>query len=127
MVNEVDYFVAGIFLIVLGLVMSRIHPRKWRTISNLLYVAGMSLVIYGFAIVHDDPIASIPPNIWSILEYIIIVGSFYGFIYKIEWDMRHEFDAKLKTLKEDLAKQIESLKNDIHRDIDRLERTLEKR
>jgi len=126
-VSEVYYFVAGIFLIVLGLVMSRTHPRKWRTISNLLYVAGMSLVIFGFAIVHDDPITSIPPDIWSILQYIIIVGSFYGFLYKIEWDMRHEFDGKLKTLKEDLVKQIESLKNDIHRDIDRLERTLSKK
>ena len=125
--SEVYYFVAGIFLIVLGLVMSRTHPRKWRTISNLLYVAGMSLVIFGFAIVHDDPITSIPPDIWSILQYIIIVGSFYGFLYKIEWDMRHEFDGKLKTLKEDLVKQIESLKNDIHRDIDRLERTLSKK
>lgn len=127
MVNEVYYFVAGIFLIVLGLVMSRMHPRKWLTISNLLYVAGMSLVIFGFTIVHDDPITSIPSDIWSILQYIIIVGSFYGFLYKIEWDMRHEFDDKLKTLKEDLVKQIESLKNDIHRDIDRLERMLSKK
>jgi hypothetical protein len=126
-VNEVYYFVAGIFLIVLGLVMSRMHPRKWLTISNLLYVAGMSLVIFGFTIVHDDPITSIPSDIWSILQYIIIVGSFYGFLYKIEWDMRHEFDDKLKTLKEDLVKQIESLKNDIHRDIDRLERMLSKK
>ena len=127
MVNEVYYFVAGIFLIALGLVMSRIHPRRWRTISNLLYVAGMSFVIFGFTIVHDDPITSIPPDIWSILQYIIIVGSFYGFLYKIEWDMRHEFDDKLKTLKEDLIKQIESLKNDIHRDIDRLEKMLGKK
>jgi len=127
LVNEVYYFVAGIFLIVLGLVMSRMHPRKWLTISNLLYVAGMSLVIFGFTIVHDDPITSIPSDIWSILQYIIIVGSFYGFLYKIEWDMRHEFDDKLKTLKEDLVKQIESLKNDIHRDIDRLERMLSKK
>lgn len=124
--NELYYFVAGIFLVILGLLMSRTHPIKWRNISNLLYVAGLALVIFGFAIVHDDPITSIPPEIWSTLQYIIIVGSFYGFIYKIEWDMRHEFDDKLKTLKDDLGKQIETLKNDIHRDIDRLERMYNK-
>ena len=126
MVNELDYFIAGIFLVVLGLVMSWIHPRRWRTISNLLYVAGLGLIIYGFAIVHDEAIPNIPSNVWSILQYIIIVGSFYGFLYKIEWDMRHEFDDKLKELKVDLGKQIDGLKRDLQRDIDRLERMLEK-
>ena len=121
MVNEMYYFLFGIVVAIIGLFLGRMHPRKWRTISDILFVAGFSLVIFGLAILHDDPIIGIPTEVWSIIQYVIVVLSFYGFLYKIEWDMRHEFDAKLKTLKEDLVKQLDNFKNDIHRDIDRLE------
>ena len=103
--------------------MSRKHPRKWKTQSNLLYIAGMGLILYAIFIQHD-PIGGIPSEVWGIIQYFIIVGTFYGFMYKIERDMRHEFDDKLNTLKDDLNKRIRELKSDFQREIDKIERKL---
>jgi hypothetical protein len=129
----VYYFIIGTFLIVVGLVMGRLHPRKWRMFSNFLYVSGMSLIILAiFGL--GDPIEWIPSEIWSIIQYGIVVLSFYGFLYKIEKDMRVEFDDKIKTVREDFGKHIDNLRDDIRnlrsdiqRDIDRIEKTLEKK
>lgn len=113
--------------------MGRLHPRKWRMFSNFLYVSGMSLIILAiFGL--GDPIEWIPSEIWSIIQYGIVVLSFYGFLYKIEKDMRVEFDDKIKTVREDFGKHIDNLRDDIRnlrsdiqRDIDRIEKTLEKK
>jgi len=136
-VMKLEYFIIGLVLIAIGLLVSGRHPRKWRTQSNLLYIVGMVLILYAIFVLHD-PIEGIPAEIWQILEFVTIVGVFYGFLYKIEWDIRREFDEKTKTVKDEIGKQIQELKTDfkdrigdlktdIHRDIDRIERKLEKK
>jgi hypothetical protein len=133
LVVQMYYFVVGLSFMLLGFVIGRIHPRKWNMFSNLMYIAGMSLIIFAiFGL--GDPIEWIPSEVWSILQYVIVVFTFYGFLYKIESDMRSEINDKVKTLKEDFGEHLDNLKSeigilrsDIHRDIDRLERMLEKR
>jgi uncharacterized membrane protein len=132
-VKEVYYFVIGIFLMVIGLAVGRIHPRKWRMFSNFLFVAGMSLIIFAiFGL--GDPIDWIPSEVWSIVQYVVVVLTFFGFLYKIESDMRSETNERIKVIREDFGKHIDTLKSsidtlrsDIHRDIDRLEKALEKK
>jgi hypothetical protein len=127
------YFIAGVFLMAIGFAVGRIHPRRWRMFSNLLFVGGMSLIIFAiFGL--GDPIDWIPSEVWSILQYVIVVLTFYGFLYKIESDMRTEINERIKVAREDFGKHIDTVKSsidtlrsDIHRDIDRLERELEKK
>lgn len=125
MVIELYYFVLGLALIIIGSLVGAHHPRKWRAQSNILYVAGMVLMLFAIFVLKD-PIEGIPTEVWTILSYIVVVGSFIGFLYKIEWNIRHEFDDKIKTLKTDLVRQIDNLKSDIRRDIDRIERNMKK-
>lgn len=112
---EVYYFILGLILIVIGSLASARHPRKWRTSSNILYVAGMVLILFAiFAL--NDPIEGIPPEISNLISYLVVAGTFYGFLYKIQRDIRTDFEDKLR-----------DFKSDIHRDIDRIERILEKK
>ena len=133
MVREMNYFVLGVVLIIIGLLASGRHPRKWRIQSNILYIAGMVMMLFAIFVLHD-PIEGISAEIWGILQYVAIVGTFYGFLYMIERDMRHEVDGKLEILRTDLSKKFENLRDDIktlkadlQRDTDRIERKLEKK
>lgn len=121
MVIILYYVIAGFVLILAGLLVNRQHPKKWRTQSNILYVAGMGLILYAVAIMHD-PIEGIPTDVWNIIQYIIIFLTFYGFLYKIERDMRSDFNDRLGEIKNELINKIDGAKHDIQRDIDRLER-----
>lgn len=128
MVMNLDYFLIGFFLVAFGLVMSRLHPRKWRMTSNLLYIFGMALILFAiFGL--NDPIEGIPTEIWTILEYFVVAGSFFGFFYMLKRDVRAEFDAQLillenninnrfSDLRTDLHDKIQSLRNDMQRDFE---------
>ena len=122
-VVDLYYAVLGALIALVGLIVGRIHPRTWRTLSNFLYVAGIALLLY--VIFAGDPIDGIPSEIWNILEYLAIVGSFYGFLYKIERDLRTDFNDRANEIKSDLVKSIDGLKQDIHRDMDKLENRID--
>jgi len=107
------YFILGIVLMVIGLWLSVRHPRKWRIQSNIAFIAGMVLILFATFTLRD-PIEGIPNEIMVIIQIVVTFGGFYGFLYKIEHDLRNEFGEKLR-----------DLKADIHRDIDRIERILE--
>ncbi|MCJ7633516.1 TMEM134 family protein [Candidatus Bathyarchaeota archaeon] len=120
-------FIAGIFIMILGLLIYRQHPRKWKNWTSLLYIVGFTLILYAIYAMHD-PIDGIPDNVMSFIQIIATVSGFYGLLYKIEHDMRSEFEDKLTTrlgeIKQDLTKQITELKTDLRRDIDRIEQHL---
>jgi hypothetical protein len=124
MVNEMYYFIAGALLIIAGLLVNRQHPRKWRTQSNLLYVGGMALLFFALFVLHD-PIEGIPTELWTIIEFFSIAVTFYGFMYKIERDMRTDLNDKAAELKTDLTSKIDGLKQDFHREMDKLDNKLQ--
>lgn len=131
MVTNMYYFIIGLVLIFVGLILSILHPRKWRLISNGFYIFGMALILFAiFGL--NDPIEGIPTEIWNILEYFVVAGSFFGFFYMLKRDVRAEFDARLtlldsninnrfSDLKTDLNDKINNLKNDMQRDLSRIE------
>jgi hypothetical protein len=106
------FFLLGIVAMVTAMLMLRQHPRKWKTLSSLIYVIGFAFALYALFAMHD-PIEGIPSEVMTLIQIGVTIGGFYGFLYKIEHDLRGEFDDKLR-----------DLKNDIHRDIDRIERKL---
>jgi len=120
LVIRLYYFIAGLVLILAGLIATRQHPKKWRLCSNLLYVAGMVTTFFAIFVLND-PIEGIPTDLWTLIEYLSIFLSFYGFLYKIERDMKADFKEKINDLKTDLNKTIDAMKQDIHRDIDKIE------
>ena len=112
-VSVLFFVLLGIGIFIVGFVLSYIHPISWKRASDILSVLGLLIVVWAY--LSGDPLLPVTPVSWE--GFLTIFGMFFVYTYKMEHDLRKEFDQRFTNTKQELIdtfrREIDLLRHEI--------------